>query len=466
MWAREMLSGAASPTDLWPENRPNLLNRRAMHDLKMILSSPEAFKARLELRGQSFDALGKLLALASERRELNVKLEALRQDNAKAQSHMQQLARGGDQALLAEIKIQGRALSQSVAEHEKALAEQEQAISDLLMYLPNLPNADVPVGDESANVSMREWGVRRDFAFEPQDHHALGEALGILDFERGAKLAQSRFTVLLGMAARLERALIQFMLDLHVSRGYHEVLPPFLVNRKSMTGTGQLPKFEEDLFRITEPELYLIPTAEVPVTNLFRDEVLDESALPLSLCAYTPCFRKEAGSYGRDTRGLIRQHQFSKVEMVKFARPNESYEALEQMVADAEEVLKRLELPYRVMTLATGDLGFGAAKTYDLEVWLPSQKSYREISSCSNCESFQARRANIRFKEPGSKAKSDYVHTLNGSGLAVGRTLLAIMENYQEADGSIQIPKALWPYTAGIQKIEKGAFGPLGKTKS
>jgi seryl-tRNA synthetase len=324
-----------------------------------------------------------------------------------------------------------------------------------MLNIPNIPHESVPIGhDEKDNPVIRTWGEIRDMGFEPQPHWDIGEKLGILDFACAAKLSGARFALYKGLGARLERALINFMLDIHTEEnGYTEVLPPFMVNSSSMTGTGQLPKFEEDLFKIEGWDLYLVPTAEVPVTNIHRGEILPEETLPLYYVAYTPCFRSEAGSYGKDTRGLIRQHQFNKVELVKFSRPDESYDELEKLTRNAEEILQRLELPYRVVVLCTGDLGFSAAKTYDLEVWLPGQNLYREISSCSNFDDFQARRAGIRFKKKGENG-TRLVHTLNGSGLAVGRTVVAILENYQQADGSVAVPDALRPYMGGIGVIK------------
>jgi seryl-tRNA synthetase len=334
--------------------------------------------------------------------------------------------------------------------------EKEKALQEFLLTLPNLPHVSVPKGkDSSDNAEVRRWGDIPKFDFEPKPHWDLGEALGILDFKTGAKIAGARFTLYWDLGAKLERALINFMLDLHTrEHGYREVLPPFMVNRTTMTGTGQLPKFEEELFKVEGTDYFLIPTAEVPVTNIHQDEVLDEEVLPLYYTAYTPCFRKEAGSYGKDTRGLIRQHQFNKVELVKFTKPENSYDELEKLLSNAEEVLKRLKLPYRVVNLCTGDLGFSASKTYDIEVWLPGQETFKEISSCSNFEDFQARRAKIRYRVSG-KSKTEYVHTLNGSGLAVGRTLVAILENYQKADGSVEIPDVLRPYLYGVERIEK-----------
>jgi len=339
-----------------------------------------------------------------------------------------------------------RQLGDEINDLESKLRIIEDKVQSFLLYIPNLPHNTVPVGkDETENVEIRRWGVPPEFDFEPLNHWDIGEILGIIDFERAGKIAGSRFAVMKGVGARLERALINFMLDLHISKGYIEVFPPLLVNRDSMIGTGQLPKFEEDLFKTEEPEYYLIPTAEVPVTNLHKNEILSEDDLPIYYVSYTPCFRKEAGSHGKDVRGLIRQHQFNKVELVKFVKPEDSYEELESLTKDAEEVLQRLGLHYRVIVLCTGDLGFSSAKTYDIEVWLPGQKRYREISSCSNFEDFQARRANIRFRKR-EKRGTEFVHTLNGSGLAIGRTVVAILENYQQRDGSVIVPEALRPY--------------------
>jgi seryl-tRNA synthetase len=343
-----------------------------------------------------------------------------------------------------------------VKDLDRVVEEKERALQEFLLVIPNLPHPSVPKGtDPSENEEVRRWGEIPKFDFEPKPHWDIGEDLGILDFKNGAKISGARFTLYWDLGAKLERALINFMLDLHTrEHGYREVLPPFMVNRTTMTGTGQLPKFEEELFKIEGLEYFLIPTAEVPVTNIHQDEVLEESVLPLYYTAYTPCFRKEAGSYGKDTRGLIRQHQFNKVELVKFSKPENSYEELEKLLSNAEEVLKRLKLPYRVVTLCTGDLGFSASKTYDIEVWLPGQNTFKEISSCSNFEDFQARRAKIRYRVSG-KSKTEYVHTLNGSGLAVGRTLVAILENYQQPGGSVLIPEVLRPYLYGVEKIDK-----------
>ena len=351
-----------------------------------------------------------------------------------------------------------REVSSKIKELDKEKAGYEEKLNSILMEIPNIPHPSVPIGkNEEDNTLVKEVGEPVKFDFEPKAHWDLGENLGILDFERAAKIAGARFPLYMGAGSRLERALINFMLDIHTTEhGYREILPPFMVNRKSMTGTGQLPKFEEDLFKLEGWDYYLIPTAEVPVTNIFQDEVLNGEDLPIYFTAYTPCFRSEAGSYGKDTRGLIRQHQFNKVELVKFALPENSYEELETLLKNAETILERLELPYRVITLCTGDLGFSSAKTYDIEVWMPYQNKYREISSCSNFEDFQARRANIRFKTKGKKG-TRLVHTLNGSGLAVGRTFAAICENFQQEDGSIVIPEALRPYLGGMKKIEKQA---------
>jgi seryl-tRNA synthetase len=350
-------------------------------------------------------------------------------------------------------------LGDRIKEEEEHLRTVEERLTGLALRIPNIPHQSVPVGKSQAdNVEVQRWGMPPSFSFAPKAHWDLGEALGIMDFERAAKVAGARFAVLTGLGAKLERALINYMLDLHTVRhGYQEVLPPFMVNRDAMIGTGQLPKFEEDLFRLQDDDYYLIPTAEVPLTNLHREEILTEDRLPLRYTAYTPCFRREAGSYGKDTRGLIRLHQFNKVELVAFAKPEDSYKELDRLTGAAEAALQGLGLHYRVVTLCTADMGFAAAKTYDLEVWLPSQNTYREISSCSNFEAFQARRADIRYRPSGGKkdGKTEFVHTLNGSGLAVGRTLVAILENYQQADGSVLIPEALRPYMGNVERITK-----------
>jgi len=346
-------------------------------------------------------------------------------------------------------------LKEQIASLDNLRDEAEKRMRELLTTLPNIPHESVPVGKtEADNVEVRRWGAKPEFNFEPKDHVDLGLALGILDLERAAKIAASRFAILNGAGARLERALIDFMLDIQTrEHGYQETLPPFIVNAAALFGTAQLPKFAQDLFKLEdERELYLVPTAEVPVTNYYREEILEAAQLPMKWAAYTPCFRSEAGSYGRDTRGVIRQHQFEKVELVKYALPENSYEELESLTRDAETILQRLGLHYRVVALSTGDLGFGSAKTYDIEVWLPSQNTFREISSCSNYEAFQARRAQIRFRRAGG-AKPEYVHTLNGSGLAIGRTWIAILENYQQADGSVIIPEALQAYMGGLKRI-------------
>jgi seryl-tRNA synthetase len=424
-----------------------------MLEAKYIREHFNEVKERLALRGQPVN-LDKFLSVDEERRKAIQEWERLRASQKKVSDEVSQKKRKGEEAadLIAEMKK----VSQELKGLDGVVEEKEKILQEILLFIPNLPHSSVPKGTEaSENVEIRRWGEIPKFDFEPKPHWDIGEDLGILDFKTGAKIAGARFTLYLDLGAKLERALINFMLDLHTKEhGYREVLPPFMVNRTTMTGTGQLPKFEEELFKIEGLDYFLIPTAEVPVTNIHQDEVLEEEVLPLYYTAYTPCFRKEAGSYGKDTRGLIRQHQFNKVELVKFAKPEQSYEELEKLVADAEEVLKRLKLPYRVVNLCTGDLGFSASKTYDLEVWLPGQNTFKEISSCSNFEDFQARRAKIRYRISG-KSKTEYVHTLNGSGLAIGRTLVAILENYQQANGSVLIPEVLRPYMGGVERIEK-----------
>ena len=421
-----------------------------MLELKSLRENLDAVKQRLALRqGEiSFDAW---VESDRQQRALKSKIEGLKSKKNKASERIAELKRekGSIEPILQEMKQ----VASEIEQLESELKQTEEKLGPFLLNLPNLPHPSVPVGqDEQDNQEVRRWGKPPVFSFKPKSHWEIGEQLGILDFERGAKITGARFTLYFGPGARLERALINFMLDLHTGQHqYKEVLPPYIVNRESLTGTGQLPKFEEDLFRLRDEDYFLIPTAEVPLTNIHRGEILAESALPISYVAYTPCFRREAGSYGKDTRGLIRQHQFNKVELVKFSKPESSYDLLERLLGDAEEVLKKLDLPYRVVSLCTGDLGFSSAKTYDIEVWLPSQEKYREISSCSNFEAFQARRAEIRYRTEDGKVQN--LHTLNGSGLAVGRTVVAILENYQQADGSVVIPEALRPYMGGMEKI-------------
>jgi seryl-tRNA synthetase len=402
-------------------------------------------------RGQPYDLDG-LLRVDQERRRFVVEVDELKRRRNAASDEISRLKQQRQPAdpLLAEMKQ----VSDSIKQLDDKMRSLDEQLQERLLNLPNLLHDSVPVGkDEKDNKEIKQWGTRPAFDFPSRSHWEIGEKLGILDFERAARVTGARFSFYIGLGARLERALINFMLDLHVrEHGYEEILPPFIVNRASMIGTGQLPKFEEDLFRLRDEDYFLIPTAEVPVTNFYRDEILDEDRLPLSYAAYTPCFRREAGSYGKDTRGLIRQHQFNKVELVKFTTPERSYEELERLLQDAESVLQQLGLHYRVVLLCAGDTGFSSAKTYDIEVWLPGQNQFREISSCSNFESFQARRAGIRYRLKGGK-KTEYVHTLNGSGLAIGRTVVAILENYQRKDGSVTIPDALRPYMGGVGEI-------------
>ena len=416
-----------------------------MLDTRRILADPEGVRAALARRGFEADT-GALVRLDEERRAAITEVEQLKRRRNESSRRVGAMLRAGEDATA--LREEVKQLGERIRRLDARVAEIESGIRGILLGWPNLPHPSCPEGpDESANRVERVWGEPPRFDFEPRDHVDIGAITGTLDFERAAKITGARFVVMSGRAARLERALIQFMLDLHVERhGYTELLPPFIVHRRSLEGTGQLPKFADDLFRLADPpDWYLAPTAEVPVTNLHAGEILDEAQLPLRYAAYTPCFRAEAGSHGRDVRGMIRQHQFDKVELVTFARPDESYEVLEQLTGHAEEVLRRLGLHYRVVTLATGDLGFSAAKTYDLEVWLPSQERFREISSCSNFEDFQARRADIRWR-PADGGRPRLVHTLNGSGLAVGRTVIAIMEQYQREDGTFAIPDALAPY--------------------
>ena len=427
-----------------------------MLDPILVREKIDEVRRALENRGMKPDAeLGQLSQLDTERRRLIPEIEALKREQNAAASEAARAKREGQDAtsVFAASKERGQRIKQLEAQLEQV----DQQRTALLMTLPNLPHATVPEGrGAEQNVEVRREGTPREFDFEPKPHWELGTELGILDFERATRMSGARFSVLLGAGARLSRALINFMLELHTQEhGYTEVEPPFLVNADALRGTGNLPKFEEDLFKIAgDWNLYLIPTAEVPLTNLHRGEILDGRTLPLRYTAFTPCFRSEAGSYGADVRGLIRQHQFDKVELVKFTAPEHSYDELEALTRNAETVLRRLGLPYRTVALCTGDLGFAAAKTYDVEVWLPSQKTYREISSCSNTEAFQARRANIRFRRDGT-GKAEFVHTLNGSGLAVGRTLVAILENYQQKDGSVLIPEALRPYMGGLDAITR-----------
>jgi seryl-tRNA synthetase len=425
-----------------------------MLDLGFLRANLPLVEQKLRDRGMDpREVLGDFHALDVERRKLVTEAETLTAERNRKSEEVAKLKKEKQNAdaLIAETK----AMRERIEELNKAVAAKDAELQALLTRLPNLPHASVPVGHtEKNNVEARRWGTPPKFDFAPKPHWELGEQLGILDMERAAKITGARFAVYWEMGARLERALANYMLDVHTrEHGYTEVLPPYIVNEKSMYGTGQLPKFKSDLFRVEDPEreLYLIPTAEVPLTNLYRDEVIDAERLPLKVTAYSPCFRSEAGSYGKDVRGIIRQHQFQKVEIVKFSQPEKSYDELESLTRDAENILQKLGLHYRVMALSTGDMGFSSAKTYDLEVWLPGQQLFREISSCSNFEAFQARRANIRYRAPGSK-KSEFVHTLNGSGLAVGRTWLAILENYQQADGSVLVPEALRPYM-GIDRI-------------
>jgi len=420
-------------------------------DIKFIRNNLDFVRGKMAARQAAVD-LDRFQALDVCRRDLLQEVESLRNErNIVSRSIGEKKKQKEDtDALMSRMT----AVSARIKELDETLQETETELTGIALSMPNIPHASVMCGaDAAANPVLRTWGEKPTLAFTPRPHWEIGETLGILDFTRGAKIAGARFTLYRGLGATLERALINFMLDLHTAEhGYTEILPPFLVNRESMTATGQLPKFAEDLFKIEGMDYFLIPTAEVPVTNIHRDEILEEGELPLSYAAWSTCFRAEAGSYGKDTRGLIRQHQFNKVELVKFATPETSYDELEKLTADAEEILKKLQLPFRTVSLCTGDLGFSAAKTYDLEVWLPGQETYREISSCSNFEDFQARRAAIRFRRR-ENGKVELVHTLNGSGLAVGRTLVAILENGQQADGSVVIPEALRPYMKGIDRI-------------
>ncbi|MEE9505045.1 MAG: serine--tRNA ligase [Thermodesulfobacteriota bacterium] len=424
-----------------------------MLDLKYVRDHIDEIREKTEQRGAEVD-FDSFLELDILRRELLKEVESLRYQKNTVSDTIAKLKKEKKDASQ-EIENM-RALSQRIKDLDNKLQDKEAALKDLMLIIPNIPHSSVAVGKSSEdNPEIRKWGEVPQFPFEPKPHWEIGENLRILDFERAAKITGARFTLYRGLGARLERALINFMLDLHTRKHHYlEVLPPFIVNKESMTATGQLPKFEEDLFKLDGLDYYLVPTAEVPVTNIHQNEILSADSLPLYYTAYTPCFRKEAGSHGRETRGLIRQHQFNKVELVKFTTPETSYDELEKLLLNAEEVLKKLKIHYRVVSLCTGDLGFSAAKTYDIEVWLPGQEAFREISSCSNFEGFQARRANIRYKT-GVKEKSEYVHTLNGSGLAVGRTLVAILENYQQEDGSVIIPEVLRPYMDGKEVIKE-----------
>jgi seryl-tRNA synthetase len=440
-----------------------------MHDLAFVRANLPLVEEKLGLRGADASLLSGFAALDAERRSAITEAETLKAQRNALSAEFGRLKReGGD---VAAVSAQTTSLKEKTEQLEAAAAAADLKLRELLEALPNLPQDGVPVGkSEQDNVCEKTWGTIPEFGYPAKPHWEVGEALGIVDFERGAKISGARFLIHFGSGARLERALANFMLDLHTSKhGYAEVLPPFMVNSRSLFGTGQLPKFAEELFhcddkgdyvsgQLQESDHWLIPTAEVPVTNIFRDEIIDLSAGPVSFTAWTPCFRSEAGSHGKDTRGMIRQHQFQKVELVKFCRPEDSAAQHEQLTRDAESVLEALELPYRRMLLCTGDMGFSSAKTYDLEVWLPGQQTYREISSCSNFEAFQARRANIRYRPEGAR-KPEFVHTLNGSALAVGRTYLAILENYQQADGSVRIPAALQPYMGGETVITRQSFG-------
>jgi seryl-tRNA synthetase len=422
-----------------------------MLDIKYLRQNIDFVTGKMRERGQTMN-LDRFVALDAERREIVQQVEGLRNERNTVSKQVGEKKQKGEDA--SDIIAKMGAVSARIKELDEALKKADEDLTAIIMTIPNIPHESVVSGAGSEdNPVVRVWGEKPPFSFTPRAHWEIGESLNILDFSRGAKITGARFTLYRGLGARLERALINFMLNLHTgSYGYTEILPPFMVNRESMTGTGQLPKFEEDLFRIDKTDYFLIPTAEVPVTNIHRDEILSEKDLPIYYAAYSPCFRAEAGSYGKDTRGLIRQHQFNKVELVKFAKPESSYEELEKLTLNAEEVLKRLNIPYRTVSLCAGDLGFSSAKTYDIEAWLPGQNAYREISSCSNFEDFQARRASIRFRRE-ENGKVEFVHTLNGSGLAIGRTLVAILENYQQEDGSVVIPDAIRHYMGGVDRI-------------
>ena len=426
-----------------------------MLDIRVVREKTDKVVAALKKRGENPAILDKLLKIENQRRALLKDVEEQREQRNRLSEEIGKLKKQGKDiiTLLEDAK---KISDKTTGEQEQLRKLEEQSLQELLL-LPNIPHESVPIGkDETENTEIRTAGAIPEFSFKPRNHWEIGEDLEILDFERAGKIAGARFVLYRGLGAKLERALMNFMLDLHVNEfGYTEVFPPIIVNKEAMTGTGQLPKFEDDLFKIENynKDFYLIPTAEVPVTNIYRNEILKEEDLPIYYAAYTPCFRREAGSYGKDTRGLIRQHQFNKVELVKFVKPEDSYNELESLTDNAEEVLKRLGLPYRVVSLCTGDLGFAAAKTYDIEIWFPPQKKYREVSSCSNFEDFQARRADIRFRRKGKKG-TEFIHTLNGSGLAIGRTFAALLENFQQEDGTVVIPEILVPYM-GVEKITK-----------
>lgn len=427
-----------------------------MLDIKRLRLNKEQIKEAMKTRGEAFDLemIDKVVDLDERRRKIILEVEGLKNKRNMKSQELQKLKKAGQN--VDDIMKEMKKLGDEIKVHDEELGKVDEEIEYLLLRIPNIPHPDVPQGTaDGDNVELRKWGEPKKFNFDIKAHWDIGTSLGILDFETAGKITGARFTVYKGPGARLERACINFMLDLHTEKhGYTEVLPPFMVNRKSMTGTGQLPKFEEDAFKLAGKDYFLVPTAEVPVTNLFRDDILDGEQLPVKYAAYTACFRLEAGSAGRDTKGLIRQHQFNKVELVRFAHPDKSYEELEELTNDAEEVLKLLGIPYRVVLVCSGDLGFTAAKKYDIEIWMPSYGKYVEISSCSNFEDYQARRANIRYKET-SKDKPKYVHTLNGSGLAIGRTVAGILENYQQSDGSVIIPEVLRPYMGGADKIAR-----------
>lgn len=427
-----------------------------MLNAKVIRANPQ--KVAQELQKRNIDGvLDEFLQLDEKRRSLLGRVEEMKNFRNTSSQQIGKMKKEGNDAQ--ELMEKVREMGQDIKKIDAEIKDIEKEIENILLNLPNIPHESVPVGeDEEGNIEVRRWGNPRKFDFEPKAHWDIGSDLDILDFERAAKLSGARFTVYKGPGALLERALINFFLDVHTQEhGYKEILPPFMVTADCMVGTGQLPKFANDMFKVEGQDMFLVPTAEVPLTNLYREEILKAEDLPIYLTAYTPCFRAEAGSHGRDTRGIIRQHQFNKVELVKIVEPQKSYDELEKLTADAEKVLHLLELPYRVMLLCTGDMGFSAAKTYDLEVWMPSYGSYKEISSCSNCEDFQARRANIRYRLSSGR-KLDYVHTLNGSGVAVGRTVAAILENYQQEDGSIIVPEVLRPYMRGLTEIKRSKF--------